>query len=71
LPNSGIIGIAGTFAPGSATGHTISGSTFDFNGTGAQTVPAFSYNNLTNSAARDGATVTLASGNINIGGFSA
>src|SRR6185503_77940 len=68
LPSSGIIGVAGTFTPGAATGHTITGSTFDFNGTGAQTVPVFSYNNLTISGARGGATVTLANGTINVAG---
>lgn len=40
------INIAGTFAPGTATGHTTTGSTINFNGTTAQTVPVFNYNNL-------------------------
>ncbi len=65
---AGTIGIAGAFTPGTATGHTITGSTIDFNGAGAQSVAAFSYNNLTISAARGGATVTLANGTINVGG---
>jgi predicted outer membrane repeat protein len=63
------IGIAGTFTPGSAGGHTITGSTIDFNGTGNQTVAAFLYNNLTISGARGGNVVTLAnSGTIGIAG---
>ena len=69
LASSGTIGIAGTFNPnGVTTGHTITGSTIDFNGTGAQTVPVFNYNNLTISGARGGATVTLGSGTIGVAG---
>ena len=68
LASSGSIGIAGTFTPGTATGHTITGSTFDFNGTGAQTVPAFNYNNLTISGNRGGLAVTMANGTIGIAG---
>jgi CSLREA domain-containing protein len=49
LANSGTIGIAGTFTPGTASGHTITGSTINFNGSAAQTIPAFNYNNLTSS----------------------
>jgi len=45
LPSTGIVGIAGSFSPGIATGHSVAGSTVDFNG-GPQTVPAFPYNNL-------------------------
>jgi hypothetical protein len=51
LAPTGTIGIAGTFTPGAAVAHTITGSTINFNGTVAQTVPAFNYNNLTQSAA--------------------
>ena len=36
------IGVAGTFTPGTGTGHTITGSKFDFNGA-AQAIPAFTY----------------------------
>ncbi len=65
LANSGIIGIAGTFNP-SATfttgGFINTGSTLDFNGSGAQTVPAFNYNNLTISGARTTNNVTLVNG---------
>ena len=62
LEPTGPIGIAGVFTPGLATGHTIAGSTVNFNGTGAQTVPAFNYNNLTISGARGANSVTLANG---------
>lgn len=46
LASTGIIGIAGTFTPGS-NAYTTTGSTINFNGTTAQNVPAFSYFNLT------------------------
>jgi hypothetical protein len=49
LPAGGTVGIAGTFTNGTATGHTVTGSTVEFNGAGAQTIPAFSYHHLTNS----------------------
>ena len=62
LESSGTIGISGVFTPGTATGHTITGSTINFNGTGAQTVPAFNYNNLTISGARTTNNVTLVNG---------
>ncbi|MFN9114860.1 MAG: beta strand repeat-containing protein, partial [Bacteroidota bacterium] len=46
LASSGTIAIAGTFTPGTGN-HTTTGSTIEFNGSGAQTIPAFNYNNLT------------------------
>jgi hypothetical protein len=46
---AGIIGIAGTFVPGAAAGHTITGNTINFNGAGSQGIPGFTYNNLTSS----------------------
>jgi hypothetical protein len=49
LAGTGTIGIAGTFTPGSGTGHTITGSTINFNGAGSQNIPGFTYNNLTSS----------------------
>ncbi|MFO0362150.1 MAG: MopE-related protein, partial [Flavobacteriales bacterium] len=67
LANAGTIGICGTFTPGIGV-FTITGSTIDFNGTGAQTINAFSYLNLTISNDRSGATLTLASGNIFVSG---
>jgi hypothetical protein len=66
LPNAGTIGISGTFTPGSAVGHTIANSTIDFNGAGAQTIPAFSYFNLTSS--NSGNRTLASSGTVGIGG---
>jgi CSLREA domain-containing protein len=65
LANGGTIGVAGTFSPTATFGtgnYITTGNTFDFNGTGAQTVPAFNYNNLTISQARGANNVTLANG---------
>jgi YVTN family beta-propeller protein/predicted outer membrane repeat protein len=68
LAPSGTIGVAGAFTPG-MNAYTIGGSTVDFNGIGAQTVPAFNYNNLTISGARTANNVTLAStGTIGVAG---
>src|SRR5439155_24310912 len=66
LPSSGTIGVAGTFTPVTATGHTIAGSTIEFNGAGAQTIPAFSYHNLTSSST--GARTLASSGSVKIAG---
>ena len=63
LASSGTIGIAGTFNPNGVTsGHTITGSTIDFNGIVAQSVPAFNFNNLTISGSRTTFSVTLVNG---------
>jgi hypothetical protein len=68
LANSGTTGVAGTFTPGS-NAYTITGSTIDFNGASAQTIPAFNYNNLTISGSRTANNVTFAnSGTIGIAG---
>ena len=72
LASSGTIGIAGTFNP-SATftsgAFVNTGSSIDYDGTGTQTIIAFSYNNLTVSQARTSNNVTLASsGTIDIAG---
>jgi predicted outer membrane repeat protein len=67
LAPSGTIGVANTFTPG-ANSYTVTGSTVDFNGTSFQTVPGFNYNNLTISGARGGASVTLVSNPIGVGG---
>ncbi|HEY0428594.1 MAG TPA: hypothetical protein VGC76_12505 [Pyrinomonadaceae bacterium] len=70
LASSGIIKIAGTYTPGTNS-YTTNGSTIDFNGPGAQTVPVFIYNNLTISGSRGNANVTLANGVMQIlGAFS-
>ncbi|HYV07360.1 MAG TPA: C25 family cysteine peptidase, partial [Blastocatellia bacterium] len=49
LATGGNIEIGGTFSPGTAGGHTFSGSVIEYNGPGAQTAPAGfpSYGNLT------------------------
>ncbi len=63
--NSGTIGIAGTLtlsATFSTGGYITTGSTVDYNGSGAQTVLAFNYNNLTISGARTTNNVTLVNG---------
>ena len=68
LANSGTIGVAGIFTPGT-NAYTITGSTIDFNGASAQTIPAFNYNNLTISGSRTANNVTFAnSGTIGIAG---
>ena len=58
LANSGTIGIAGTFIPGTNT-YTITGSTADYNASSAQTIAGFNYNNLTLS---NGGIKTFSSG---------
>ncbi|MBS1794016.1 MAG: VCBS repeat-containing protein [Acidobacteria bacterium] len=65
---AGTVGIASVFTTGSATGHTITGNTVNFNGAGAQTIPVFTYNNLTtsNAAKTLGGNVT-ANGDVTIG----
>ncbi len=69
LAPTGTIGVANIFTP-VAGAHTITGSTFNFNGTGAQTVPAFNYNNLTISGSRGANNVTFAgAGTIGIAGI--
>src|SRR6202158_4588425 len=60
LASSGTVGVAGTFTPGTNS-YTITGSTVDFNGAGAQIITAFNYNNLTISQSRAAYNVTLAS----------
>jgi hypothetical protein len=67
LANSGTIGISGTFTPG-GNAYTITGSTINFNNaSGGQTVPAFTYNNIT--VSNSSGTTTLAnSGTIGIAG---
>lgn len=66
LAGSGTIGICGTYTQGSPM--TVTGSTVNFNGTGAQTIAAATYNNLTISNARGGNAITLPAGTIAVGG---
>ena len=55
----------GAFTPGTNT-YTITGSTINFNGAGAQTIPAFNYNNLTSSST--GARTLAGAGTIGVAG---
>src|SRR6185436_8475019 len=65
LASSGTIGVAGSFTPGT-NAYTVTGSTVDFNGSGAQTIPAFAYNNLTSSST--GARTLASSGTVGVAG---
>lgn len=71
LSPTGVIYVAGTFSP-TATfgtgGYTNTTSTVEFNGTSSQTIPVFTYNDITISGTRTAAAITLASGTINIQG---
>lgn len=61
FPNANI-NVSNNFIPG--TINTATQGTITFNGTGAQTVPAFNYNHITISGARTSNSVTLANGGI-------
>ncbi len=65
LASSGVIGVAGTFTPGSNS-YTVTGSTISYNGAGMQTIAAFSYNHLSSSSS--GGRVLPESGTIGIAG---
>jgi len=65
LANSGTIGVANVFTPGTNV-YTITGSTVDFNGSASQTIPVFNYNNLTSSST--GARILATTGNIGVAG---
>ncbi|MDP3468577.1 MAG: hypothetical protein Q8S11_09610 [Daejeonella sp.] len=45
LPDGEEVGIAGAFTPG-AGAYTVTGSVVNFNGSGPQTIPAFTFNNV-------------------------
>jgi hypothetical protein len=68
LPATGAVEVKGTFAPGAASGHTITGSTIAFTGA-SQSIPAFRFNNLsvTGTAPTLAATDTV-TGALNVGG---
>ena len=53
MANTGTVGIAGLYTPTTGA-RTITGSTVNFNGTSAQSVPASTYNNLTYSGSNTG-----------------
>ncbi|MCU0442942.1 MAG: hypothetical protein MUE96_11135 [Bacteroidia bacterium] len=61
------IQIAGTFTPGTNSYTTVN-STVEFQGTSAQSIPAFNYHNLVVSNNRGTNNITLASGTIGVGG---
>lgn len=80
LAGSGTIGISGIFTHGAGT-YTTTGSTVNFNGSGAQNIPALTYENITASGGNTksaagnwqvrgtlniGANTTLALGNYNL-----
>ncbi|HEX5270477.1 MAG TPA: autotransporter-associated beta strand repeat-containing protein, partial [Gemmataceae bacterium] len=68
LNSAGVIGVAGTFSPGT-NNYAITGSTVSYNGAAAQTVAAFNYNNLTITGGRAANHVTLApTGTIGVAG---
>jgi hypothetical protein len=56
LASSGIVGVAGNFVP-STNVYTITGSTVEFNGSGAQSAGAFIFNNL--NVNKSGGTVSI------------
>ncbi|MCC6251402.1 MAG: hypothetical protein IT238_02940, partial [Bacteroidia bacterium] len=66
LANSGTIGICGSYTPGSSM--TVTGSTINYNGYGAQTITATNYNNLTISNNRSGAAISEPAGTIEVAG---
>ena len=68
LANAGTIGICGTFTRG-AGAYTVTGSTVNYNGTGAQTISVGQYNNLSISNARGAANLTSPAGTISVGGI--
>lgn len=55
LVNGGTVGVSGLFTPSNNL-YTVTGNTVNFNGTAAQSIPAFTFNNLTVSG---GSTKTL------------
>src|SRR5262249_25588027 len=63
LASAGTIRVASTFTPGT-NGYTVTGSTVDFNGPGAQLIPAFTYSNFSTS----NAGVKSTAGAVNAGG---
>ena len=65
LASSGITGISGLFTPGTAAGHSIAGSTIDFNGS-SQNIPEFTYNNLitSGSGTKTGSGIITINGNL-------
>ena len=67
LAGSGTIGILGAFTPGTNS-FTNASSTIEFDGTTAQTIPAFTYYNLNIKPVSNSVTDTFASGTIGVQG---
>jgi hypothetical protein len=65
LVGSGMIGIAGAFTPGTNI-YTTTGSTVNFNGSSAQNIPSFAFNNLIVSGT---SVKTLNAGNVTVNGI--
>jgi hypothetical protein len=63
IDSLGTVGIAGIFTPG-AGAYAITSTTIDFNGDAAQTIPAFTFNNITVS----GENTKTAGGTLNVRG---
>jgi hypothetical protein len=67
LASSGTIGICGSFTRGGGA-YTVTGSTVDYKGTGAQSIAAGLYNNMTISQSRGGLAITLPAATIDLAG---
>jgi uncharacterized delta-60 repeat protein len=65
LPGSGVVSIKGDFDPGAASGHTVTGSTVAFNGSGTQTIAHDVA--LNDVSVASGVTLTTAA-NVTVGG---
>ena len=61
VSSTGTIGVAAAFTVGVGT-YTTASSTVDFNGTAAQSIPAFNFNNLTISGNKGVGAITLING---------
>jgi hypothetical protein len=61
LANGGTYEIGGAFTPGSTTFSSVTGSTVNFNGTAAQTIPPFTFYKLILSGANDKSVLTATS----------
>lgn len=61
VSSTGTVGVAAAFTVGAGT-YTITSSTVDFNGTAAQSIPAFNFNNLTISGNKGTGAITFVNG---------
>ncbi len=70
FPNGKTIRIAGAFVTGTAIDHIVTGSTIEFNGTAAQTIPAFTYHHLriAGSSAKSAAAGLAIAGDLTVTG---